>query len=326
VSDGNRSEGLAGGSQGPGQGEGEWLAERFEEHRPHLRAVAYRMLGSLDDADDAIQDTWLRLNRAGADDVANLGGWLTTVLARVCLNMLRSRNIRREDSLEVRVPDVVLTTAEESQPEDEALLADSVGLALLVVLDALTPAERLAFVLHDMFGLPFEHIAPMVDRTPAAARQLASRARRRVSGAGLASPDPDLARQRGVVDAFFAAARRGDFDALVTLLDPDVVLRIDAGAALAAYSMEVRGAEAVARQALGGLTTLLPEVGLVPAVVNGGAGVVMTRRDRPVTVIGFTVADGKIVEMDSIADRKRVERITAGTRLVPAGPGTLREA
>jgi RNA polymerase sigma factor (sigma-70 family) len=305
---------------------GDWLAARFEEHRAHLRAVAYRMLGSLDDADDAVQDTWLRLRRAGTDDVANLGGWLTTITARVCLNMLRSRNVRREEPLEVRVPDPVVSLATESQPEDEALLADSVGLALLVVLDALTPAERLAFVLHDMFGLPFEEIAPVVGRTPAAARQLASRARRRVSGAELRAPDADLARQREVVAAFFAAARGGDFDALLTVLDPGVVLRIDAGAARAAGSMEVRGAPAVARQALSGLTTLLPAVRLVPAVVNGAAGMVITHRDRPVTIIGFTVADGKIVEMDSIADRERVRRITAGTDVALAVPDAQRGA
>jgi RNA polymerase sigma factor (sigma-70 family) len=309
----------AGDGHGP-SGERDWLAARFEEHRAHLRAVAYRMLGSLDDADDAVQDTWVRMSLAGADDVANLGGWLTTITARVCLNMLRSRNVRREESLDVHLPDPVVSLVPEAQPEDEALLADSVGLALLVVLDALTPAERLAFVLHDMFGLPFEEIAPVVSRTPAAARQLASRARRRVAGAGLAAPDADLARQREVVDAFFAAARGGDFDALLSVLDPGVVLRIDAGGVHAAGSMEVSGAAAVARQALSGLTSLLPHVRLIPAVVNGAAGVVATRRERPVTVIGFTVADGKIVEMDSIADPERVRRITAGTGLQPGVP------
>jgi RNA polymerase sigma-70 factor, ECF subfamily len=303
----------AGDSDGPSVAdERDWLAARFEEHRERLRAVAYRMLGSLDDADDAVQDTWLRMSRAGADDVANLGGWLTTIIARVCLNMLRSRNVRREESLEVRVPDPVVSPAAGSQPEDMALLADSVGLALLVVLDALTPAERLAFVLHDMFGLPFEEIAPVVGRTPAAARQLASRARRRVSGAGLTAPDTDLARQREVVNAFFAAARDGDFDALLSLLHPGVVLRIDAGSVHAAASMEVSGAAAVARQALSGLTTLLRAVRLTEVVVNGAAGVIAIRRDRPITVIGFTIADGKIVEMDSIADPERVRRITAG--------------
>jgi RNA polymerase sigma factor (sigma-70 family) len=309
---------VAGDSNGaPDTGERDWLTDRFEEQRAHLHAVAYRMLGSLADADDAVQDTWLRVSRAGADDVANVGGWLTTIVARVCLNMLRSRNVRREESLEVHLPDPIVSPAAESQPEDEALLADSVGLALLVVLDALTPAERLAFVLHDMFGLSFEEIAPVVGRTAAAARQLASRARRRVTGAGLAPPDPDLARQREVVDAFFAAARDGDFDALLKVLHPGVVLRIDAGGLHAAGSMEVRGAAAVARQALSGLTSLLPVVRLTNVVVNGAAGVIASRRDRPVTVIGFTIADGKIVEMDSIADPERVRRITAAAGVAP---------
>src|SRR6266568_4358333 len=227
----------------------EWLAERFEEHRAHLRAVAYRMLGSLTEADDAVQDTWLRLSRSGAGEVENLGGWLTTIVARVCLNMLRSRNTRREESLSVHVPDPVISPAGTLQPEEEALLADSVGLALLVVLDTLSPAERLAFVLHDTFGLPFEEIAPMVGRSPEAARQLASRARRRVKGAELPAPDPDLARQREVVDAFFSAARGGDFEGLVALLDPDVVLRADFGARRPATSRVIRGAAAVASQA-----------------------------------------------------------------------------
>ncbi|HUB37333.1 MAG TPA: sigma-70 family RNA polymerase sigma factor [Streptosporangiaceae bacterium] len=313
--------GLPGGEsdEAPDAAARDWLADRFEEQRPHLHAVAYRMLGSLDDADDAVQDAWLRVSRAGADDVANLGGWLTTIVARVCLNMLRARNVRREESLEARLPDPIVSPAAQSQPEDAALLADSVGLALLVVLDALTPAERLAFVLHDMFGLPFEEIAPVVGRTPSAARQLASRARRRVSGAELPALEPDLARQREVVDAFFAAARDGDFDALLAVLHPGVVLRIDAGTG-AANSMLVRGAEAVARQALSGLTSGLPAVRLIPAVVNGAAGVVLARRDRPVSVIGFTVAEGKIIEMDSIADRERVRRITSAMSLAdPAG-------
>jgi RNA polymerase sigma factor (sigma-70 family) len=291
--------------------ESEWLADRFQEHRAHLRAVAYRMLGSLTDADDAVQDTWLRLSRSGAGEVENLGGWLTTIVARVCLNMLRSRNRRREESLGVHLPDPLVSPDSELQPEEEALLADSVGLALLVVLDTLTPAERLAFVLHDMFELPFEEIAPMVGRTPAAARQLASRARRRVKGAEVPAPDPDLARQRDVVDAFFAAARGGDFDALVAVLDPDVVLRIDAGAQRPAASMAIRGAAAVARRALSGLTSALPAVHLRPALVNGAAGVVVTRRGRPITVMGFTVAEGKIVEIDAIADPERVRKIAA---------------
>jgi RNA polymerase sigma-70 factor (ECF subfamily) len=291
--------------------ENEWLADRFEEHRARLRAVAYRMLGSLTDADDAVQDTWLRLSRSGGGDVENLGGWLTTVVGRVCLNMLRSRNLRREESLGMRLPDPVVSTDGELQPEDEALLADSVGLALLVVLDTLTPAERLAFVLHDMFELPFDQIAPMVGRTPAAARQLASRARGRVKGAAVQAPDPDLARQREVVDAFFSAARGGDFDALVAVLDPGVVLRIDAGPRHPAASMAVRGAADVARQALRGLASVLQAVDLRHAVVNGAAGVVFTRRGRPVTVMGFIVAEGRIAEIDAIADPERIGRIAA---------------
>jgi RNA polymerase sigma-70 factor (ECF subfamily) len=289
--------------------ENQWLADRFEENRAHLRAVAYRMLGSLAEADDAVQDTWLRLSRARADEVENLGGWLTTVTARVCLNMLRSRRRRRE--AEVCLPDPVVSPDGALQPEEEALLADSVGLALLVVLDTLTPAERLAFVLHDMFDLPFEQIAPVVGRTPAAARQLASRARRRVKGADIQA-DPDLVRQREVVDAFFSAARGGDFDALVAVLDPGVVLRIDAGPRRPAASMAVRGAAEVARQALTGLSTALRAVDLRPALVNGAAGVVVFMRGRPVTVIGFTVAEGKIAEIDAIADPERIGKIATG--------------
>ncbi len=288
----------------------DWLAARFEEHRTHLRAVAYRMLGSLADADDAVQDTWLRLSRAGADDVENLGGWLTTIVARVSLNMLRSRRTRREEPLEARLPDPVVSPGEGLQPEDEALLADSVGLALQVVLDTLPPAERLAFVLHDMFDLPFEEIAAVVDRTPAATRQLASRARRRVRGADDGrAPDRDTARQREVVDAFFLAARNGDFDALVAVLDPAVVVRIDGGERLATASMTVTGAPAVARQALTGLTSMLRVAVVHPALVNGAAGVVVTMRGRPVTVMAFTVSDGKIVAIDSIADPDRVPLI-----------------
>jgi RNA polymerase sigma factor (sigma-70 family) len=285
-----------------------WLAERFEEHRAHLRAVAYRMLGSLTEADDAVQDAWLRLSRSGAGEVENLGGWLTTVVARVCLNMLRARHVRREESLEVHLPDPVISTEGKLQPEEEALLADSVGLALLVVLDTLAPAERLAFVLHDMFELPFEEIAPMIGRTPAAARQLASRARRRVKGAEIPAPDPDLARQREVVDAFFLAARGGDFDALVAVLDPDVVLRADFGARRPAASTVIHGAAAVARQALLGAN---PAAKLHPALVNGAAGVVITMRRRPFAVMAFTVAEGKIVAIDVIADPERVRRIAA---------------
>ena len=291
----------------------QWLADRFEEQRGHLRAVAYRMLGSLTEADDAVQDAWLRLSQSRADEVENLSAWLTTVVGRVCLNVLRSRNVRREEPLGVHVPDPVISPERELWPEEEALLADSVGLALLVVLDTLAPAERLAFVLHDMFGLPFEEIAPMVGRTPAAARQLASRARRRVKGADVPAPDPDLARQRRVVDAFFLAARGGDFDALVAVLDPDVVLRIDAGAERPAASMVLHGAAAVAKQARIGLRATLarPVVHLRPALVNGAAGVVVTLGEQPMTVMGFTVAGGRIVEIDAIADPERVRRIAA---------------
>jgi RNA polymerase sigma-70 factor, ECF subfamily len=279
--------------------ENQWLADRFEEHRAHLRAVAYRMLGSLSEADDAVQDAWLRVARAGADGVENLGGWLTTIVARVCLNMLRSRTTRREEPLGgVHVPDPVVTAEGTTQPEEMALLADSVGLALLVVLDTLAPAERLAFVLHDMFNLPFDEIAPMVDRSPEAARQLASRARRRVRDAAVPSPDPDVARQRRVVDAFFRAARGGDFDALVALLDPDIVLRAD--------SVELRGAEAIAGQAI---RFALPTAELRPALVNGAAGVLVVVDGRPQSVMGFTVSEGKIVEIDAIADPERVRRI-----------------
>jgi RNA polymerase sigma factor (sigma-70 family) len=288
--------------------ERDWLADRFEEHRPRLRAVAYRMLGSLTDADDAVQDAWLRLTRAGAGEVENLGGWLTTIVARICLNMLRSRTTRREEPLDAHLPDPVISPEGPLQPEEEALLADSVGLALLVVLDSLSPAERLAFVLHDMFELPFEEIAPMVGRSPTAARQLASRARRRVRGAEVPAPDPDLARQRDVVDAFFQAARGGDFDALVALLDPDVVLRSDFGARRPAAPRVTRGAAAVASQALIGA---LPTAHLHPALVNGAAGVVVTVRGRPFAVLGFTVTDGRIVEIDAIADPDRVRRIAA---------------
>src|SRR5437667_9362061 len=262
--------------------EKEWLAEGFEEHRARLHGVAYRMLGSLTEADDAVQDAWLRLSRSEAREIENLGGWLTTVVARVCLNMLRARNVRREDSLDVHVPDPVISSDGELQPEEEALLADSVGLALLVVLDTLTPAERLAFVLHDMFELPFEEIAPMVGRTPTAARQLASRARRRVKGTEIPAPDPDLARQREVVDAFFAAARAGDFDALVQVLDPDVVLRADFGAGRP--PVVIRGAQAVAKTARAPAGARLH-----PALVNRTAGAVVTLNGRPFSVLAFTV-------------------------------------
>jgi RNA polymerase sigma-70 factor, ECF subfamily len=286
----------------------DWLADRFEEHRPHLRSVAYRMLGSLNEADDAVQDTWLRVSRAGTSEVENLGGWLTTIVARVCLNILRARNARREQALDGHIPDPLISPDPRSQPEEEALLADSVSLALLVVLDTLSPAERLTFVLHDMFQLPFEEIAPMVGRSPQAARQLASRARRRVKGAEIPAPDPDLARQREVVDAFFQAARGGDFDALVVVLDPEVILRTDFGARRPGAPKVFHGAAAVANQALIGA---LPGAELHPALINGTAGVVITVHGRPVAVMGFTVAQGKIVEIDAIADPARVATIVS---------------
>jgi RNA polymerase sigma-70 factor (ECF subfamily) len=286
--------------------EEEWLAGRFEEHRPRLRSVAYRMLGSLTEADDAVQDAWLRASRAGADEVDNLGGWLTTIVARVCLNMLRSRNRRREESFEEHLPDPIVSPYGGSQPEEEALLADSVGLALLVVLDALTPAERLAFVLHDMFELPFDEIAPMVDRSPEATRQLASRARRRVKGAEVPPPDADLDRQREVVDAFFRAARGGDFERLVSLLHPDVVLREDLGPKRPLRVF--RGVAAVAGQARVGA---FPGAEVRPAVVNGAPGAVVVLRGRPFAVLGFTVRGDKIVEIDGIAGPERVRRIAA---------------
>jgi RNA polymerase sigma-70 factor (ECF subfamily) len=288
--------------------ENEWLAERFEEHRAHMRAVAYRMLGSLAEADDAVQDAWVRVSRAGAGEVENLGGWLTTIVARVCLNVLRSRGARREDAVGAHVPDPVVTPEGALPPDEEAVLADSVGLALLVVLDTMAPAERLTFVLHDMFDLPFEEIAPMVGRSPAAARQLASRARRRVRGAEVPAADADLARQRDVVDAFFLAARGGDFEALVALLDPDVVLRADFGARRRPPSRVVHGAEDVARQAL---MFSVPAAELHPALVNGVAGVVVTVHGRPFAVMGFTVTEGRIVEIDAIGDADRVGRIAA---------------
>jgi RNA polymerase sigma factor (sigma-70 family) len=281
--------------------ESDWLTDRFQEHRAHLRAVAYRMLGSLSEADDAVQEAWLRLNRADTSDVENLGGWLTTVVSRVCLNRLRSRSSRREESLDVYVPDPIVWREDDLDPEHEAELVDSVGLALLVVLETLAPAERLAFVLHDMFAVPFEEIASIVGRSPAAARQLASRARRRVQGA--ATPDVNLARQRKVVDAFFAAARGGDFDALVAVLDPDVVLRSDGGVARPSVSVVVRGAETVANRALM-FTQLSPFVR--PAVINGVAGVVVAPGGRPVSIMAFTVRGGRIVEIDSIGDPERL--------------------
>jgi RNA polymerase sigma factor (sigma-70 family) len=282
--------------------EHEWLAQRFEEHRARLRAVAYRMLGSLSEADDAVQEAWLRLSRSDSDAIENLGGWLTTVVARVCLDMLRSRGSRAEEPLDVHVPDPIVSREDGIDPEQEALLADAVGLALHVVLETLTPAERLAFVLHDMFAVPFDEIAPIIGRSPEAARQLASRARRRVQGAA-PIPDADLTRQREVVDAFFTAARAGDFDALVAVLDPDVVARSDGGLVRPGASAVVHGAEAVAARALAYAN---PAAHLQPALVNGAAGVVVTIRGRLFTVMGFTVANGKILAIDVLADPERL--------------------
>ena len=282
------------------------LAQRFEEQRGHLRAVAYRMLGSLAEADDAVQEAWLRLSRADTDDVANLAGWLTTVTGRICLDMLRSRTARREDPLDVHVPDPVISYDDEGDPEQEALTSDAVGLALLVVLETLTPAERLAFVLHDLFGVPFSEIGPIVGRTPDAAKMLASRARRRVRS-GSVGPDADVRRQREIVDAFLAAARAGDFGALVELLDPDVVLRADLGAAApAGFAPLIRGAAEVAGRAL---LFSQPETVSRPVLVNGAAGVLSTRRGRLVAVLAFTIAHGRIVAIDVLTDPERLRRL-----------------
>jgi RNA polymerase sigma factor (sigma-70 family) len=285
--------------------ERDWLAQRFETHRVHLRSVAYRMLGSLSEADDAVQDAWLRLARSDTSEVENLRAWLTTVVARVCLNMLRARTSRREASLDDRVPDPIVSAEDGSDPEHQALLGDSVGLALQVVLDALSPAERVAFVLHDVFAVPFDEIAPIVGRSPMAARQLASRARRRVQGAPV--PDTDLDGQRAVVDAFLAAAREGDFEGLLAVLDPDVVLRSDGGVARPGLNLVIRGAEAVATRAMrfnrfaGSSRRVL---------VNGTpGGVAWTPRGDLFAVGGFTVRNGKIVAIDFLADPERLREL-----------------
>ena len=277
--------------------EPDYLAERFEEHRAHLRAVAYRMLGSSSEVDDAVQEAWLRLSRTEATGIDNLGGWLTTVVARVCLDMLRSRTSRREEPLTPDAPEPIATGTLGSSPEHEALLADSVGLALLVVLDRLTPAERLAFVLHDMFAVPFEEIGPIVGRSAEAARQLASRARRRVRGGG--TPDPDLVRQREVVEAFMAALRAGDLEGLLAVLDPDLLVRADVSGVLT----ESRGAAAWAKGAVayGHLAKLTQ-----PALVDGAIGVVVAPQGRLVRALRFTIADGKITEMEIIGNPARL--------------------
>jgi RNA polymerase sigma-70 factor, ECF subfamily len=281
--------------------DGDWLARQFEAHRGHLRAVAYRMLGSSSEADDAVQEAWLRLSRSDTSAVDNLGGWLTTVVGRVCLNMLQARTARREDPVGEDLPDAVATRREGDDPEQRALEADSVGLALLVVLDTLTPAERLAFVLHDLFAVPFEEIAPIVERSPAATRQLASRARRRLQGAP--PPDADLARRRAVVEAFLAASREGKFEALVALLDPDVVLRADQAAVQAGASTEVRGAAAVAGTFSGRARAARP------ALVDGAPGAVWTAGGRPRMVFGFTITEGRIVRIDLLADPDHLARL-----------------
>ena len=285
--------------------ENEWLAQRFEEHRGRMRAVAYRMLGSASEADDAVQEAWLRLSRADSSSVENLPAWLTTVVARVSLNMLRSRKSRREEPLEHHERDPLVPPEDRADPEQEALLADSVGLALLVVLDTLTPAERLAFVLHDMFDLPFDEIAPIVDRSPAAARQLASRARRRVKGVA-PTPASDLSRQREVVEAYLAATRGGDFEALVRLLDPDVVLRADGESLPTGLPVVIRGAEAVAR---GAIASSVRARFTRPVLVNGVVGLAMAPRGRLSVVLSFAIEEGRITDIDVIADPNRLDRL-----------------
>ena len=280
------------------------LADRFESHRSHLRAVAYRMLGSISETDDAVQETWLRMSAADMSEVENLGGWLTTVVARVCLNLLRSRNTRREQPFGVHMPDPIVSRIDESDPEREALMADSVGLAMLVVLDTLAPPERLAFVLHDVFAVPFDEIASIVPCSPAAARQLASRARRRVQQAP--TPDGDFARQRTVVDAFFAASRNGDLAALVSVLAPDVVLRSDGGRGRPVASVSFQGAREVAGNAVT-YGVLAPFAR--PALVNGAPGVVVVPRREPVSIMAFTVNDGRIAAIDVLADPDRLREL-----------------
>ena len=285
--------------------ENEWLAEKFEENRGHLRGVAYRMLGSLNEADDAVQEAWLKLNRSDPSDIENLGAWLTTVVARVSLDMLRTRKARREDSLGPGVPEPVATGNEGGDPEKEAVLADSVGLALLVVLETLESAERLALVLHDMFAVPFEEIASIVGRTPAAARQLASRARRRVQGADAVS-GADLARQREVVDAFLAALRGGDFEGLIAVLDPDVLVRSDVAAVGPGGSREVRGARNWAK---GAIVAARGARFAQPALVGGRVGLVVAPRGRLFRVLSFTFAGGKIAQVEVIGDPARLREL-----------------
>jgi RNA polymerase sigma-70 factor (ECF subfamily) len=287
--------------------EREWLAERFDQHRPHLKAVAYRMLGSVVEADDALQEAWLRMSRSDASAVENLGGWLTTIVARVCLNMLRARNLRREEPMDGHLPDPLISSVNGVDPEQQVILADSVGLALQVLLETLRPAERLAFVLHDMFDVSFAEIAPMADCSVEAARQLASRARRRVRGL-TPMPDAELSAQRRVVDAFMAAAHRGDLAGLVAVLDPDVVLRADGLPSRPGSRMVVRGAANVARSAVFGAREH-PNAELQPALVNGAMGLIMREHGEPTAVWGVTVANGRICEIDVVADPERLPRL-----------------
>jgi len=285
--------------------DGTWVADVFEEHRAHLRAVAYRMLGSLPDADDAVQDAWVRFSQSHVGGIDNPGGYLTTIVARICLNTLRARKTRREDPVGMHVPDPIVTSEDGVGPETAALLADSVGLALVVVLDTLAPAERVAFVLHDMFDVPFAEISPMVGRSEAAARQLASRARRQIHQAGYRVPDTNRAAHQALVDAFFTAARGGDLGTLAALLDPDAVLRADGGARPQASAM-LHGAVAIARRAA---MFVLPTFGVHPVLVNGAAGAVLTHEGRPAALLGFSIAAGRITEIDAITDPDRLSRL-----------------
>src|SRR6478735_358022 len=285
------------------------LAERFEERRSHLRSVAYRMLGSLSDAEDAVQETWLRLSRSDANSIENLQGWLTTVVGRICLDMLRSRNVRREQPFDTYVPDPIVSRADGGDPEHDVLLVDSVGLAMMVVLDALTPAERLAFVLHDLFDVPFDEIAPIVERTPTTTRQLASRARRRVQDSA-PSAETNRRSQQAVVDAFLAASRKGDFMALLAVLDPDIVLRADGGPVERGISKLVRGAQTVASQALM-YSQLAPYAR--PVLVNGVPGFMTVMDGKPLSILGLTVSNGKIIEMNILADPDRLSRLDLST-------------
>lgn len=285
------------------------VTEEFERQRPRLRAVAYRMLGSRSEADDAVQETWLRLHRSDDSEIENLGGWLTTVVTRIALDLLRSRRARREDYVGSFLPEPIVTADGQRNPEEEALFADSAGLAVLVILDSLAPAERVAFVLHDMFSVPFDEIAPILEKSPAATRQLASRARRRVQRV-TPDPDADLSEQRELVDAFLNAARDGDFEALVSILDPDVVFRVDRGPGAERAVEPVVGAEAVARNVATNVYRRLASSAR-PALVNGAPGLVIVPRERPVAVVSFTARGGRIVEIDLIADRAKLRHVPA---------------